>query len=499
MYGRMWDLTVRAVLLLLVAIMLPGCDVTVDDFETYRNREGSEDKFLEWMLDPDSSNEVRARAIEMFFEQYDCLGCSGDESLRQVAELPTELRDQAILDALPHIRALYDGFEYNLGTDELFALASVNVRDGSIMLYHVTDNPTVQEALIDQIIYPWLRDRHDSCPEREEGEESDCVVGGLEHYDPCTTSIGRHPNSRIFTMVGRVRGLEVLMDVIAQDPIDSIYCQSTYLEEITWYAGIAEQVSTAYTQRLDNNPPSDAVGVRNLVQAALVIPDSPVLKDWIFTQLSLPDAERTFPLYRDIVDVFWEYVGAVATAEDADHYVQFMNDYGGALRWNAFSNVVRLRGAEGLEMALTTLAALPAETDFGFIDGASRDDGYKRAVDWLCNRDTLLELGEAARPIYEARIRDENLAVRAFSIRCLGWVGTEATIELFDEMLRDMRRDDPIIVPSWSADEGENTINFLVGEATERIRNPPVEEEPEEGSEGTDGDGEQSDDTDEVE
>jgi len=495
----MWEMTKRTVLLLLLAIMLPtGCDVTAADFEKWRNREGSEDKFLEWMFDPDSSNEVRARAIEMFFEQYDCVGCSGAQSLPQVAELPAELRDQAILDALPHIRALYDGFEYGLGTEQMFVLDSVKVRDGSIMLYRVTDNPTVQEALLEQIIYPWLSDRYETCPETEE-EDPDCRVGALRHYDPCTTSIGRHPNSRIFTMVGQARGLVVLTDVIARDPIDSIYCQSTYLQEITWYAGIAEEVSTAYTQRLDSNPPSDAAGVRTLVQAALVIPDSPILKEWIFTQLSLPDAERSFPLYRDIVDVFWEYVGAVATADDADHYVQFINDYGGALRWNAFSNVVRLRGAEGLELALNTLAALPAETDFGFIDGASRDDGYKRAVDWLCQRDTLFELGEAARPIYEARIRDENLAIRSFAIRCLGWVGTEATIELFDAMLRDMRRDDPIVVPSWSAEEGENTIRFLVEEATERIRNPPVEEEPDEDSEGTEGDGEESEDTEEAE
>ena len=79
----------------MLLVTLGACRVTVNDLEKWRNRDGSEEKFVEWMLDPEATADVRSKAIEMLFEQYDY----GAEFIPRVADLPPDHRDRAILDA----------------------------------------------------------------------------------------------------------------------------------------------------------------------------------------------------------------------------------------------------------------------------------------------------------------------------------------------------------------------------------------------------------------
>lgn len=440
--------------------------ITLQDFETWRNREGSEEMFVTWMLDPESSAEVRAKAIEMLFEQYNCMGCSGAENLPRVGGLPAEQRDQAILDALSHIRALLDGQTFTLGTEQLFELDPISIREGTITLFELTDNSAVHEALRDQIFVPWFTERYQECA----ADDLHCREGELMHFDPCLETSSHVSNAAVLSILGQDLGLPILTQLITQDPPSDVYCLSSQVSDITWYPDVAEDVMTSITQRLENDPPVDSSELRTLISATLSLPDSVLLKDWIFGQLLLPEPERTFPLYRDIVDAFWEYSGSLATETDAEHYAQLIVEYAGALRWNAFSQVVRLRGAPGLELALDTLATLPAETDWGYIDGQTRENGYMRAVQWLCQRDLFLELGDGARLIYEQRINADNIVIQAMAIQCLGYVGNEDSIAQLTLLV-----DDATVIPAWGA-EDENTLGLVAQSAIDEIRGVSTDE-----------------------
>jgi hypothetical protein len=396
-----------------VGLALPACETTVNDLEKWRNRPRSEQKFVQWMLEPEASPDVRSKAIEMLFEQYNYEGAA---HLPRVAELPAEHRDRAILDALPHIRELLDGAEFSLGSASAIGrLRPVQVRDGAIMLLNATDNPEVQARIHDEILVPWLR----------------------EHYRPCITSTGRHPNSRILTMVGPERGLPIVAGFIRNGTLEDVICQDSYLAEVAWLPETSEELATAYTARWSANPPEAPEHQRHLVAAMVTVPRSRVLKNWMFAQLLESDA----PLLPDVVDAFLDYVKPLTDATDAERYAAMVQRFDGFLRWIGLENVIRLRGAPGIPQAL---AAIPDAGVWGRWGGDVLPDGLRRAANWVCARPHLAELGEPARVAFEGALDNSNLVARAIAIHCLRDLGTAETIPLLQGQLAINA-----IIPSW--------------------------------------------------
>jgi hypothetical protein len=428
-------------LIALAAVALAACRVGVGDLEKWRNRRGSEQKFVDWMLDPEASDEVRAKAIDMLFEQYGCTGCEGATYLPRVADLPPERRDQAIRDALPHIVELYQGAEFSLGGDATGRLRPVQVRDGAIMLYDATDNPDVRAQIIDQIVARWLR----------------------EQYSPCITSVGRHPNSRILSMVGQERGLPVVVGVIRAGTIDDIICQDSYLSDVTWLPAAADLLATAYTARYDSAPPDTPDNQRYFVAAMVRLPESQVLKNWIFDHILSSET----PLLTDVVDAFLDYVRPLSDASDSPRYVAMISQFDGYIRWIGFENVVRLRGADGLDAAL---AAIPDAGVWGRWGDEVVDDGLKRAAEWVCDRPELTALGADGRAVLERHLQDNNLVARAIAIECLGALGNDDTVAL----LQPLTQADTAI-PSWGTEN--NTVGAVAQDVIDRIHNggsPPA-------------------------
>lgn len=416
--------------LALLGMMLGACRVTVNDLEKWRNRRGSEAKFVEWMLDPDVTPDVRAKAIEMLFEQFNYEGAA---NLPRVGDLPAERRDRAISDALPRIRELFEGAEFSLGGDSVATLRPAQVRDGTIMLLNTTENPEVRASIADEILLPWLR----------------------EHYRPCITSTGRHPNSRVLSMVGADRGLPVVSSYIVESTLDDVICQNSYLPDVTWVGDVGEELATAYTERWNANAPEDFETQRQFVLAMLTVPQSQILKNWFFEVLIETDS----PLAPDVVDALLDYVAPMTDATDAERYAAMIQGFDGFLRWIGFENVLRLRGAAGIELAL---GAIPDSGVWGRWGGEVVDDGLLRAANWICDRPPIRDGGDEARLAFEAQLENSNLVARAIALQCLGNIGVAETVQLL-EPSSQLR----VEIPSWGAEN--NTVGALAGEVIERI------------------------------
>jgi hypothetical protein len=443
--------------------LLAACKVTVNDFEKWRNRERSEAQFVEWMLDPEVGPEIRQKAIEMLFEQCCCSVCEGADFLPEVAKLPQAQRDRAILDAVPRITELYEGATFSLGSDSSERLRPEQVRDSVITLMETTETPEVHQALM-QIVIRWVED----------------------YYTPCVTSIGRHPNWRILNMVGPERGLPVVTHFIREgDSFDDIICQNSYLRRVVWMEPSRDLIASAYIERWQNDRPETAQGQLDLVEAMISVPDSQVLKNWMFQEFLDPDEELTGV----VVNAFFNYLETTANASDAPSYARIVEVWDGTVRWVAFERLLDLGGAEGLDLALSSL---PVEGDWERYAGRRYANGLERASEYLCDRPRLLEWRDEARQVLERHLTDENPVSRAIALDCLKRVGTEASLEAVDALVEE---EAVAVIPAWSPLlESEDpelpppppTIGQLAAEVADHIRNPPPPEpEPEpDGEEG---------------
>ncbi len=436
----------RSVAIALVGAMLLiplGCKINVNDLEKWRNRPGSEALFVEWMLDPEATPDVRSKAIEMLFEQYNY---EGADFLPRVADLPQGPRDRAIMDALPHIVSLYEGLEFTLGGDQTFSLEPVQVRDAVFLLLETTETPETRTELM-AIVLRWLSD----------------------NYRPCTLSAGRHSTASVLSRVGpgtseqveagEATGQGVVINAILSGTVEQVYCQASFLSEITWLLEMAEAIAAAYTTRWRDSALTDLESQLQMVLAMLQVPGSSNMKNWVFEEhLANPESSlmRESP---DAVAAFLDYVGPLATADDSRHFSRMIAERQGNVRWIAFEHMLRLGGADGLRDAMN---AIPNAAVWGRWGGETREDGLARAATYICGRPTR-EVGDAARPVYEEFLDNENLVRRALAIRCLSEIGTASTLEA----LRPLARNNSV-VPAWGPEE-ESTIGSLATNAIEAI------------------------------
>jgi len=435
-----------AALLVLLMLLAVGCKVSPRTLEKWRNRPGSEENFVMWMLDPELSAEVRSKAIEMLIEQYNY---EGPEYLPRVADLPQDQRDQAIMDALPRITALYEGAEFTLGTDDLFHLEPVQVRDSAFILMETTETPEVREALL-TLIFRWLQ----------------------EKYNPCITYSGKHSAAEVLTTVGPTRGMEVVAHFIESGTMEEMICHTSSLAHVSWLPEVADQVAEVFINRWENRRPEAIENQLGMIDAMLSIPESRSLKTWVFINHLANSESEIMVLSPDAVMAFVEYVRPLSTAEDDVAYYETMIQIReGNLRWMAFEDVVRLQGAPGLDRALN---AIPEAGVWSRWAGEMREDGLKRAATYICGR-PIRAIAEEARGVFEQHLESPNLVARAIAIRCLAEIGNEASIELMEEQSRNRS-----MVPAWGTDE-ESTISAIIADAIERIRTPrpdPADQPP---------------------
>ena len=438
-----------AMKVILVAVLLStfamgACKVSPGTLQKWSNRPGSEEKFVIWMLDPESSAEVRSKAIEMLVEQYDF---EGAQFLPRVSELPQSQRDAAIAAAIPWITKLYEGQEYVLGDKEDAVLAPVKVRDAVFILLDTTETEETRAALLG-IIVRWLQ----------------------EYYDPCVLLSGRHTAADVLSTVGPERGLEIVTHHIENGAFNDIVCQSTSLVDVSWLPSVPDQIAEAYIRRWEERPPEDLDSQLTMIASMLLVPESRSLKTWVFMNHLANNDSEIMRVSPDAIMAFMEYVRPLSTADDIAYFETMLRIREGNLRWMAFEDIVRLGGATGLNRALD---AIPDAGIWSRWAGEIRDDGLRRAATYICGR-PIRSIGDEARTIFEAHIDTPNLVARAITIRCLAEIGNEHSIELLQSQAQNQT-----LIPAWGTDE-ERTVAAVVAEAIERIRTPPPtpEEQP---------------------
>ena len=448
--------TYKAILIavLLSTFVTSACKVSPRTLQKWSNRPGSEELFVTWMLDPESSAEVRAKAVEMLVEQYDF---EGAQYLPRVADLPQDQRDRAILDAIPWITKLYEGQEYVLGDKDDAFLAPVKVRDAVFILLDTTETEETRAALVGLIVR-WLQ----------------------EHYDACVLSSGRHTAADVLSTVGPERGLEIVTQKIEAGSFEDIVCQSSSLVDVAWLPSVADQISEAYIRRWEDRPPEDLDLQLVMIDSMLLVPESRSLKTWVFMNHLANNDSEIMRISPDAIMAFMEYVRPLSSADDIAYFETMLRIREGNLRWMAFEDIIRLGGSTGLNRALD---AIPDAGIWSRWAGEIREDGLQRAATYLCGR-PIRDIVDEARRIFEAHIETQNLVARAISIRCLAEIGNERTIEL----LQSQANNTTSIVPAWGSEE-ESTVAALVAYATDRIQNPPppAPEEPPAEQEVTEG------------
>jgi hypothetical protein len=427
--ARLWTVLVAALVLLFTA----ACPVTVNDLEKWRNRPGSEELFVQWMLDPEATPDVRVKAIEMLVEQYNY---EGAENLPQVAELPQQARDQAILGAVPRLRELLGGATFTLGGEEEFRLEPVQVRDSALLLADTTETPEVRAELMG-IVRGWLDER----------------------YDPCVLSTGRRTTAAVLSTVGMEAGLPTVLRTIAEGDGDKVLCQQSVLREVTWLPEAAEPIAAGYIARWDARASGSLEAQLGLVEGMIQVPASSTLKDWMFAAHLTNPASQLMEESPEAVGAFVDYVRPLATPADADHYATMIRMREGNLRWIAFEQVMGLRGVDGLREAL---GAIPADGVWSRWAGQIMPDGLSRAATYLCGRPTRA-LGDAARPVYESFLTAENLVARAIAIRCLEEIGTAESATALEPL-----RASTSVIPAWGTEN--NTVGALATAAIEAIQ-----------------------------
>jgi hypothetical protein len=424
----------RACLAATVLGSLVACDVTVNDLEKWRNRPRSEERFVEWMLDPEATPDVRSKAIEMLFEQWEY----GKDFIARVSDLPQGHRDQAIMDALPRLVDLYGGAEIFLPPSSSTRLRPVQARDGAILLMATTSTAEVRASISEQLIGAWLGD----------------------HYRACTTSVGAHANWQLFSMVGSEFGLPIMTGVITEGTHEEVVCQDDSLQQVSWLPEVSDALSQAYITRWENRRPQSVTGQEQLVRAMVRLPESQNLKLWMLQTLTSENAAAR-PDNLLIVDAFLEYIRPLAEPGDAERYARMIAIYEGNIRWLAFDQVLRLRGVEGILLALSSI---PDAGVWGLWQNRVEEDGFQRAAEYICTRDHVTEAAAAARPRFEQALTMDNWIAVAIALHCLGEVGNSDSLEAIGDLNRNN-----VAIPSWGAEE--TTIGNLARTTIERINN----------------------------
>lgn len=464
--------------LVLASFALSGCEPTPGYLERWANTDGSEEMFTGYLQDPELSHEVHVKALELLIDQWEYssgLFTSG-ELLGGMPD-PAE-RDQTILDVIPHLQARYDNAETRGHTiDALFHIR------------RATDSNQVHEA-IDAILIGWANDVWEPCRER----------GGMVSTPQLFTVLGASaikPRLLHFINDGRfedviclVRGRISDVDWLAQqDDVAAAYTarwdvEHTYNVELAGrivaarsgeeVEGSGEEVEGSGDEAFDPDQAERSYNGRmpllfELLEHTFQFRDLESYREWLFASVA---HESLDPLFKNAM---LDLLNRNPRDDDGPRYVELLQAPR-LTRWAAFQTLVDRQSSEGLTMALDNL---PNDPSLHYIGGGFPADGFKTiAEDVLCSIDSIEELGDNARRVFEERISAENPYVRSLSITCLQRYGDTQTIETLRAAREALERDE-VPVPGFG--EGV-TFQSLLDETIAAIETRLAA--PDEGEEG---------------
>ena len=419
--------SLRLVSLVLLGLSLAACEPTPGYLERWANTPGSEDKFVDYLHDPDLSHEVRVTALALLIEQWDYSASRlyNGEVLAPIEDRAT--RDRILADATPRLRELYDQGE----------AWTYKMRDAAFHLRGATENPDVLAGL-DAVIIDWINN----------------------HWDPCQLGLGVVQTSALLDVAGPENAQPKILETIGEAAFDRVLCFGRDVTSLEWLY-TSEEVAQAYVDRWANGPISDNMQLRfEFFEHVLRFRGTSTARTWMFEQISGDEMDALFK------NAILDALSDDPSDEDIQAYVGLLANETYA-RWSAFQSIIDARGSDGLEMVLSNL---PSEGEYGFYDGAVRPDGLKSVTsNFLCELPKLVELGDNARSVFERHIADENINARLISIACLAQFGERSTITRLTEARSDLGRS-PVAAPGFGPEASvQGVIDDTIAAITTRL------------------------------
>lgn len=417
-------------LLLLVAlagVVFAACEPTPGYLRRWANTDGSEEKYIGYLQDPDLSHEVHVTALELLIEQWDysMSYLSDGAAIRQMADAAE--RDATLRDATPRLRELYEQGEG----------WTVKMRDAAFHLRQATGNPDVR-AGFDAIIIDWFND----------------------HYDPCQVGRGTVSTTQLLAVVDSAAVQPKIIEVIEESAFDRVLCFGRDIPILEWMHQ-SDAVASAYIERWETGQNSEHPQLRfEMLEHMLRFSSTEPMRSWMFNKVGDADTDA---LFRNLI---LDALSDDPSDADIEGYTELLSNETYA-RWAAFQAIVNARGSDGLEHVLDNL---PADGEYAFYDGGVQPDGFESVADnILCTLPKLDELGDNARVVFERHISDENMPARLISIACLERFGDRGTIDDLEAARRQLGRDD---VPAPGFGDGasvQSVIDEAVGAIRERL------------------------------
>lgn len=410
-----------------LGVGLAACEPTPGYLERWANTPDSEERFIEYLTDPELSHDVHVTALELLIEQWDYSASSlyNGQVLLQIEDASS--RDAILRDATPKIRELYDRGE----------AWTYKMRDAAYHLRAATTNPDVIASL-DAIIIDWISN----------------------HWDPCQMGLGVVQTASLLDVAGVENAQSKIIEIVNEGTFERLLCFGRDVQSLDWLRA-SDEVAQAYISRWENGEVSEHTQLRfEFFEHLIRFRNTGVMRTWMFEQISGDEME---PLYKNAI---LDALSDDPTDADIDGYITLLSNETYA-RWSAFQSIVEARGSDGLE---TVLSSLPATGEYGFYDGVVRPDGLKSVTsNILCELTKLSELGDNARSVFERHISDENIHARLISIACLAKFGERSSINRLTESRNALGRE-PVAAPGFGAEASvQSVIDETIAAITARL------------------------------
>jgi hypothetical protein len=417
----------------LVALTMTACEPTPSYLDRWENRPGSEEKFIGYLQDPETSQEVKVRALELLVKQWQH-SSSMMRNGEPLTALEPDQRAEVVKGAMPKLQEFYDQGE----------ATQVRTRDA---IYHISKAIEDEEALneLRGLIQQWLE----------------------EQWQPCR-QVGAVTISDLFRMVGEDAGKPIILSHIEEGGYEEVVCTLQSTASVEW-RNQDEDIAVAVKDKWEegNLPEETQARITFLDEFAPLVNHEPI-KVWLFEQLRNEEAK---PVYKNY---FVELLTNNRTEEDIARYVELLDLEQSNYRWMGVKALVDIENADGLDRALNNL---PAESDYAFFDGARRYDGFRRASNVVCGLERLEDIEEQARDVFEKHIEDENIHSRVIAIDCLGKYGDSESVEKLEAAKGNISYRDNVEVPYWTTqDEDDVKLRDLIDTSIEEIQTPDEEE-----------------------
>lgn len=406
-----------------------GCTNTPEGLSKWENRPGSEELFIKRLQDPRTSDDTRARALELLVKQW---RYSSDMVRKGVVSDISEEdgRERIVAQALPKIQEIYQS------DDEA---VRVSTRDA---LYTLRRQVTSQENkdAIDASLLEWLKKDWSDEPCKE--------IGGVRA-------------AGIFNQIGPEDSEAIIANLLNEGDWEKTYCALNNTDQVEW-RGDSEEIADAMLSFWERDlVPEDMDNRVIFLDNLFTFAKLPNVRKWAFTKLR---DEKIDTNDRGLI------VAILARSNVEEDYEKYkeMLDNTDIYRWEAVRAMTKIKGADGLKDALDNLPD-DSSAGYGHWDGALRRNGHQQAASNICAASQLKDIRKHVLPVLVDQAQNqENVFARSLAIHCIGALGTQEHLDTLAALKSSQTN--AIKVPYWSLEGDPNDGTVPLTEIIDQAR-----------------------------